>query len=128
MADLGQVTRAFVSPYSRFTIHDSRLYPREKRLLVADFNGAIPVGVTLASVVWSLQPVCCVAMADAAINERETQVMLTAVFAGSVAIRCEATLSNGEVYNQIFRIAVLCGPFWGDNIDNAGPAQLTATA
>lgn len=126
--ELGRQTRAFVSGYTRSRVHQSRLYPREKRCLVADFNGAIPAVRTIASATWNMEVACSIAMSSASIDGRAARVMVESVFRGWADLRCQVTLDNGEVYNQLFVIQVLDGPWFGDEISTAGPTQLTVTA
>lgn len=125
--ELGRVSRAYVSAHDRTRVHGLNLYSRERRCLVANFNGAIPKARTIASAVWDMESPCAVGMSGAAIVGREAQVMLSAVRDGVEWIRCEVTLDNGEVYNQLFRVEVLAGPQFGDT-GTAGPSRLTATA
>lgn len=126
--ELGRETRAFVSGYTRSRVHQSRLYPREKRCLVADFNGAIPAGRTITSATWNMEVACSIAMSDASIDGRAARVMIEAVFRGWSSMRCQVTLDNGEVYNQQFQVHVLDGPWFGDETSIAGPTQLTVSA
>lgn len=125
--ELGRQTRAFVSGYNRSRVHQSRLYPREKRCLVADFNGALPTGRTIVSATWNMEVPYCVGMSSATIADREARVMVEAVFRGWANMRCQVTLDNGEVYNQLFVVQVLAGPWFGDEITVAGPSQITVT-
>lgn len=124
--EIGRATRAYVSAHNRTRVHAVRLYPREKRCLVADFNGALPAVRSITSAVWDVDPAVAVAIADAAISDREAQVTVTAVWRGCDAIRCEVTLDSGEVYNQLFQVAVLDGPCFGDASGPTGPTRLTA--
>lgn len=126
--ELGRVTRAVVSGYNRDRVHQSRLFPSEKRCLVANFNGAIPSGRTIDRVEWRLDVVAYVAMSNPSISGREVRVMIEACYWGTAAIRASVTLDNGEVYNQLFAVRVLDGPYFGAETTAAGPAVLIATA
>lgn len=126
--ELGRVTRAFVSGYSRDRIHETRLYPNEKRCLIANFNGAVSPGRTIVRAEWRLEPVYAIAISDAQIAGRQARVMIRATYRGEGAMRCEVTLDNGEIYNQLFHVQVLPGPYFGDEYISAGPALLVATA
>lgn len=129
--ELGRVTREYVSAYQRGRIHNSRLIRGETRCLVANFNGAIPVGRTITTANWyCLQPYA-VAMSNAQITAdgRTTQVMIAAQSQGPCTIKVVATLDNGEQYTQMFRIMVRGFPwFVGENVPPIGPYQLTVTA
>lgn len=126
--ELGRVTRAYVSGYQRDRIHRSRLVRGEKRCLVANFNGAIPPARTIASVTWRTNQYQAVFMANARIVGREVAVDITAQIGGPAWVKCEATLDNGEVYNQLFTIEVRHAPwFAGETNPASGPSVLTAS-
>lgn len=126
-AELGRVTRAYVSGYQRDRVHASRLVRGEKRCLVANFNGAIPAARSIASVTWRCEQTYTVAMAHARITGREVAVDITAQLQGCAWIKCVATLDNGEAYTQMFRVAVSAAPWFdGEQSPSAGPAVLTS--
>lgn len=127
--DIGRVSHAYASAHDRTRVHSTRLYPREKRALVADFNGAIPRERTIVQAEWRMEVVCAAAMSNASIaaDQRSSQVMLQACYRGYTSIRCQVTLDNGEIYNQQFVIEVLAGPYFGDENTAAGPQVLTVT-
>lgn len=127
----GRVTRAYVSGYQRTRIHGSRLVRGERRCLVADFNGAIPPARSIASVTWRTNQHHAISMANAQIVDggREVIVDITAQAGAGATIKCEVTLDNGEVYNQLFHVTVLPAPwFTGETTPASGPQALTATA
>lgn len=126
--EFGRVTRAYVSAYDRTRVHEFRLFANERRCLVANFNGAIPKGETIAKVEWRMDMVQSLAMSDAAIDGREARVMIQARYVGRVNLRCEATLGNGEVYTQLFAGRVMGGANFGDAVLAAGPGVLVAEA
>lgn len=126
-AELGRVTRAYVSGYQRDRVHASRLVRGEKRCLVANFNGAIPAARTITSVTWRCEQNYTVAMANARITGREVAVDITANLQGCAWVKCVATLDNGEAYTQMFRVAVCAAPwFEGEASPSAGPTVLTS--
>lgn len=127
--EIGRVTRAYVSAYSRSRVHSSRLYPNEKRCLVANFNGAIPKGRRIVRAEWRMETAYAVAMSSPGIDKgREATVVIEAAARGDAAIRCQVTLENGEVYNQLFAVEVLAGPWFGTENTSAGPLVLIAEA
>ncbi|KRG69130.1 hypothetical protein [Pseudoxanthomonas dokdonensis] len=127
--EIGRVSRAYVSAHTRERVHSTRLYPTEKRCLVANFNGAIPPGRTIVTAQWKMESACSVAMSSASIYGRSAQVMVQGVYRGWAYIKAQVTLDNGEIYNQLFVVEVLEGPYFGDeNSLAAGPTELTATA
>ncbi|MFK3647918.1 hypothetical protein ACI2IY_05700 [Lysobacter enzymogenes] len=124
----GRVTRAYVSGYKRARIHNSELYPRERRCLVANVNGAIAPGEAIKRVVWRMETVTAVAMSSPSIEGREARVLVEACYRGEAFIQCEIQLGNGEVYPQTFRIRVLDGPFFGNENTSTGPQMLAIDA
>lgn len=124
----GRVTRAYMSGYTRRRVHESKLYPAERRCLVVNVNGAVAKGETIKRVEWRMDPVYAVGMADASIEGREARVIIRACYPGEAAIKAAVTLSNDEVYVQLFRVRVLPGPYFGDELTAAGPAMLQADA
>lgn len=130
--ELGRVTRAYVSGYQRARTHRSWMVRGERRCLTADFNGAIPKSRTIASVTWRCNIPQCVFMRDAAIVDggREVRVDVTAQLGAECWIKCEATLDNGEVYNQVFVLYVRNSPWFMGEVapQSTGPYELTVTA
>lgn len=126
--ELGRVSRCYVSAHDRARIHDTRLYPTEKRCLVANFNGAVAKGRTIVKAEWRMQPVLAVSMANPVIEGREARVMIQAAYRGETSIKCTVTFDNGEIYTQLFRVLTLPGPFFGDEFTTGGPAFLQVTA
>ncbi|SDX52668.1 hypothetical protein [Lysobacter enzymogenes] len=126
--ELGRVSRCYVSAHDRSRIHDTRLYPTEKRCLVANFNGAVAKGRTIVKAEWRMQPVLAVSMANPAIDGREARVMIQAAYRGETSIKCTVTFDSGEIYTQLFRVLTLPGPFFGDEFTTGGPAFLQVTA
>jgi hypothetical protein len=59
-------------------------------------------------------------------DNRSSAVNVLANWIGDSIIRCEATLENGEVYIQPFRIDVSGDPIFMYNRQNNGPLVLTA--
>lgn len=128
--ELGRATRCYVSAYQRDRVHSSSLNRGEVRCLVADFNGALPKGRTIASVIWRCAQGFPVVMSDAAIAGRATSIQIKAQFSGVGSFKCEATMDNGEVYTQPFRICV--GSRWWGWFDaepnpSQGPTVLTVS-
>lgn len=127
--ELGRVTRCYVSGYQRVRVHESRLVRGESRCLVANFNGAVDAARTITSVTWQCQQPYIVAMSNARIPEgaREVAVDMAAQLPGCAWLKCIATLDNGEVYTQLFRVIVRGGPWFdGETTPSAGPTSLTS--
>lgn len=132
--ELGRVTRAYVSAYTRERVHQSRLFPQEKRCLIANFNGALPSGRTIAQAQWDIDAPYCVTISDAFIEDsgpfagRETGVLLQSVWQGDQVLRCQITMDNGEIYTQLFYVQCLWQGWFGDNMPPSGPSRLVVSA
>lgn len=126
--EIGRVSRAFVSAHNRTRVHGVHVGAGERRCVVADYNGALPVGRSIARAEWRLAGDGVARMSEAAIpTPRQTQVQLHAQHAGRVMLRCLATLDNGEVYVQSFMVLVSPDPF-ADQAGAGGSLVLTAVA
>jgi hypothetical protein len=127
----GRVTRAYVSGYQRDRIHRSRLVRGEKRCLVANFNGAIPASRAIVSATWRCDQNQAVFMANARITDagRCAAVDITAQIGAGGRVKCQVTLDNGEVYNQLFYVRVFTSPWFMGEVSSfaQGPTELTAT-
>lgn len=124
----GRTTRAYVSGYDRARVHRSRLVRGDRRCLIADFNGAIPLSRRIVSATWRTNQAYASILSDARIVGREVAVDMTAG-SGLARIKCVATLDNGEVYSQLFIVRVIGGPWLqGEASPSAGPNELAATA
>lgn len=128
-AEFGRVTRVYASGYDRARIHDGRLVRGESRCLVVEFNGAIPPARTITSVTWRCADPSVIVMSNARIQTgaRSVAVDVRANWPRDAAIKCVATLDNGEVYAQLIRLAVLDSPwFVGETNGSTGPTTLTS--
>lgn len=126
--ELGRVTRIYASGYDRARVHDGRLVRGESRCLVVDFNGAIPAGRTITSVTWRCSDPTVIMMSNARIpvGARSVAVDVRANLPCDTAIKCEATLDNGEACMQLIRLAVMDSPWFGDETTASGPTTLTS--
>lgn len=128
--ELGRSTRCYVSAFQRDRVHYSTMRVGEIRCLVADFNGALPKGRTIASVKWKCAVGFPVVMSNPTITGRQTKVDIHAQSYGCASFKCEATMDNGEVYAQMFSIDVRNGWrwFWFEDQSFAqGPTELQVT-
>jgi hypothetical protein len=126
--ELGRETRAYVSGYDRTLAHESRLFPQERRQLVANFNGAMPADAKITRVTWDIQAPCAITMAVPVIDasRRSVRVAIVASQYGIDCVRCQVTLDNGGMLNQYFRVAVYDGPWFGETTPQPGPSHLEA--
>lgn len=129
-SDFGRVTRVIASAYDRTRVHQASLVRGEKRTLVVTLNGAMPKGRLITSATWRCDYCGTVIMSNPQISDdqRETSVDILANWAGSAAMRCEATLSNGETFIQLINVFVSDFPIFNDGASMSGPAILTVTA
>ena len=127
--EIGRVSRAYVSAYNRVRAQVIQVRRTERRCVVADFNGAIPASRTIASVTWRCTSPWVAKMSAPAINDREVQVTVDFQFGGFSALKCEATLDNGEIYSQAFECQVRDSPGFFENAPvSAGPFVLSVQA
>ena len=131
MAQLGRTTRAYVNGYTRSAISVGSLRRREKREVIANFNGAIPVGDEIVSVTWRCTAPWTTFMSAPTISadQRETTVLVDFQAAGWSYLRADVTLNTGAVYNQVFDFNVRDSPWFNDELaPAAGPFSVTVTA
>lgn len=130
--ELGRVTRSFVSGYTASRVETRRIRRFSKRCVVADFNGAMPAGVTITHVRWDCTSPWSIFMANPRVESSGRKVAIDASFnfAGSGGLLATATWSNGEITNAEFDFTVLDRPLYpGAVYDSAnGPYVLEADA
>lgn len=121
---------AYVSAYQPDRVHVLRLSRGDKSVLSADFNGAFARDLSITSVIWRCLNPWAIKMADASIDGRKAQVGVTAQWGCGANLKCEATMSDGSVVTQLFRVHVKSAPwFYAEPVGyTAGPYDLTATA
>jgi len=126
--EIGRTTKAVASAYYRTRIQDCRLMMGEKRCLVADFNGVISSARKVASVVWKCDFGYIAQMSRARIqpDNRSAAVDILANWIGDSVLQCAATLDNGEVYMQMFRVDVSGDPIFMPAVSGNGPTVLAA--
>ena len=131
-AELGRTTRNYVSGYSLSRQNVTRVRRMAKRCVVANYNGALTKGRTIASVRWETTSPWSLYMSNARIaaGGRESMVDVTFNFAGWGGLLCTATLDNGEIYNCEFSFTVIDSPLYPSATydTNNGPYRLDATA
>jgi hypothetical protein len=127
---IGRASRCYVSAYDREVIHQTRVYPLEKRSLIANFNGAIEPARTIVSAQWDIDAPYAVTMSDAAIsaNQRETSVTINCGWCGDNVVRVVVTLDDGAQLSQLFYVRCLWVAWFGDTSPTSGPTRLVVTA
>ena len=130
MLEMGRTTTAYVSGYSRSRVHQAALYAGEVRLLGANFNGCMPVGETVASVVWDTWNTDVTVLGDGAIEAdgRSVSVDLKAQCAGRGSVRCIVSTSGGGKYTQWYSIRVLLAPVMTGDTWVQGSSHVVVTA
>lgn len=126
--EIGRTTKAVASAYYRTRVQDCRLVMGEKRCLVADFNGVISSARKVVSVVWKCDFGYVAQMSRARIqpDNRSVAVDIIANWIGDSVMQCAATLDNGEIYMQMFRVDVSGDPIFMPAVSGNGPTILTA--
>lgn len=131
MTDIGRASRAYVSAYELARVQQVRMYRFARRQLIANFNGALPVGWLITSATWRTDAPEVGVISDPQIseNQRETSVMFASQLGGWANIRAEVTLDNGEIYNQVYRVEVReASYFFDDPPSVVGPYSVTVAA
>lgn len=128
--ELGRVTKANVSAYTRNRIHKSKVMAQEVRCLVANFNGALCKGRTIVTATWSVSNPMFVNLLQCQIgtNGRDTACLMQAQWRGASLVRCTALLDNGEQYTQYFELTINGYWFQGDVPLPQGPYTIVANA
>lgn len=119
--------RAYVSAYSPDRVHVVRLSRGSDAVISADFKGAI-AGRQVESIVWRCANPWTVRMSDAGIEGAVATVRVKGQWGNGASLRCEATLDDGSVVVQQFRLHVRSGPwFYGEPLNySMGPYDLAS--
>lgn len=132
MPEIGRATRSYVSAYDLARPHSVRVYRFAKRRLIANFNGCIPLENTIASATWRIDApeIAIISAPQLSVDLRETSVMLASQLGGWANIRCEITLDDGSIYNQVYRVNVREASWFFDDatLIVAGPYSVTVVA
>lgn len=126
---MSRVFRAVASAVGRTRVHEVNMMTREKRRLTASFRALIPAGVTITQAKWDMWIPGDVGMTDAQISGADSSVLIEAALDGGGAeMRCQVTLSDGQVLTQYFAVLVGCGPIFNDSGSVSGASQLVVNA
>lgn len=107
---MSRVTTAYVSKYQRDRVHESRLFRYEKRAFSANFGGALESDVGVTSVDWYCSNTSVAVIADATCSATGGGITVTANAIGESYLKCSATLTDGSVMTQLFRVVSLPSP------------------
>lgn len=130
MTTPGRATTAYVSMYALDNVQQVRSYRAQKTKYRCIWNGALDEGVTVSSVTWYVDAPWVLRISDAEISDdgRETLVMVESNLDGYCNMKCEVTLSTGEVRNQLFRTWVRPQPWsFGAGNNAAGPYSVSTS-
>lgn len=119
----------YVSAYSANQTQQRMVRRRAARNLVANFNGALDAGRTIASVTWFCTSPWITKISNPAINasERSTSVDVRFNYGGIGDIKAVITLDNGEQMNYEFMFTVTDSPLYPDETFDVaeGPYSVT---
>jgi hypothetical protein len=129
--EYGRVTRAYVSGYQLNRVHKSSLLCGATRCLALNFNGAISASRSIVSAEFKCNQPFAVVMSNPQITTdgRECHCTIYAQNQGTSLIQANATLDNGDVYNQLFVVNVSRPAYFqNDPVPVTGPYVLTVSA
>ena len=129
--EYGRVTRAYVSGYQLNRVHKSSLLCGATRCLALNFNGAISASRSIVSAEFKCNQPFAVVMSNPQITTdgRECHCTIYAQNQGPCVIQVNATLDNGDVYNQLFVVNVSRPAYFqNDPVPVTGPYVLTVSA
>lgn len=126
--DLGRAVRCYANAYNRNRVHDSQFWMGQKIPVVLDVNGVAGSGVTVTSVKWRVLLPYVAVMSNPRIlsDNRSVAVDVLANWIGDTSLKCLATLSDGSVVPQLYRIDVSGDPFNLPTQAGSGPTEVTA--
>lgn len=127
---IGRSTTCNVSGYNREVIHQTRVYPLEKRRLIANFNGAIEPARTIVQAQWDIDAPCGINISNGAIatDQRSTSVIVSAGWSGDNVIRVVATFDDGSQMAQNFYVACLWAGWFNDVFPTTQATRIVVTA
>lgn len=127
---LGRSTTCNVSGYDREAIHQTRVFPLEKRNLIANFNGAIEPARTIVQAQWDIDAPLAATISGGAIatDQRSTSVTLNCGWGGDNMIRVVVTFDDGSQMQQMFYVACRWGGWFGDTSPANGVTRIVVTA
>lgn len=128
--EYGRTTRAYASGYNITRVSQQRVPRLAKRSVVADFNGAIPPGKTITSVMWQVTAPWSVFMENPQIlpDGRSVSVDCTFNYSGISGLQARVFLSDGDIYSYNYRFTILDQPLYPSDtyLPGAGPYMVTS--
>lgn len=119
-----RINTAYVSAYQLDRVKQTDLYANAKVTLTCNWGGVLD-GRTISSVTWFTDSPWSTVLSSPAITNKLTTVNLQAALPGESILKCEATLSDGSVVNQLWRVNVPMTPMQGQPVAQ-GPESVSA--
>lgn len=121
-----RATTAYASKYQLDRVHETDLYRAAKVRLTVDFGGALGAE-TISTVRWYTSAPWSTILSAPAISGKRVTVFVQGSLPDLSMLKCEVTLSNGEVRNQFWRVRVGESNYYGgETIPAAGPEFVSA--
>lgn len=111
---MSRTTKILASAYDRARLHDIRVTPTERRLMVIDLKAVTDAARTIVSAVVELDVSGVATLSDGAISGRTVQCRITGWRSGCVGGRAVMTLDDGDKYAQQFVVRVAGTDFDAD--------------
>lgn len=122
-----RISTATVSKYQRDRIHASHVMRGEKFTLSTNLAGAVDPNATITAVTWRVNNPQSLILASATRAAKSTTLTTTAGYGTGATIKCQCSLSDGSIVEQLFRVRVTDYPyFMGETLPVTGPFSVTA--
>lgn len=124
---MARISTATVSKYQRDRIHASHVLRGEKFTLSANLAGAVDPAATISAVTWRVNKPQSIILGTATRSAKSTAVTTTAGYGSGAVLKCQCTLSDGSVIEQLFRVRVSDQPyFFDETMPVTGPSSVSA--
>lgn len=97
---MSRASTIYASAYATERTHEVRMRKGEQRTITVDMNGAIPQGVTIASVAWDSSFQSVVSIGNQGSSDRNFTATFTGLDFGSGDLEAAVSLSDGSVSIQ----------------------------
>ena len=119
---MSRKTTAYVSKYQLDRVKELELFANAKVTLTANFAG-LNLG-HIQSATWYTTSPWSTVLSAPSIQDGKARVKVQAAISDMSILRCEVTFSNGEVYNQLWRVYVSDAPFFNNPVSQ-GPESVS---
>jgi hypothetical protein len=125
---VSRTSTAYASDYQRTRQQRVTLPRGEVRTLVANYNGVLEAGETIATATWRLTHAGVLSAAAIASDGRSTSVTVQAA-ASRGNVKVEALTSTGRLLPVEYQLEVQTSPWFnGESTIQSGPQTLTVSA